>query len=125
MEENIIIKSEAAYFQSAVKMFTGDLVLTNNRIVFTGEHARLKMNHGLLGNVIRDQVEKKLGYDKAEEYMINIPIAEVSYEFKRFGFTKRLILRDKKGQLFKIQIAKKADRNAWPSAINDAVKLHY
>lgn len=123
MEENIIKKSEAAYFQSATKMFTGDLVLTNNRIVFTGEHARLKMNHGIIGNVIRDKVEKTMGYDKADEFMINIPIADVSYEFRRFGFTKRLILSDKNGQIFKIQITKKSERDEWPSAIKNTLKL--
>lgn len=120
MEENVIKNTEAAYFKSTTKMFTGNLVLTNNRIVFTGEHARLKMNHGAIGNVIRDKMEKAMGYDTPEEFLINIPLSELTCELKRFGFSKRLVLWDKEGTRFNLQINKKSDRNEWPEVINKA-----
>lgn len=120
MEEKILHKSEVAYFQSATKMFTGDLILTDARVYFIGEHARIKMNHGVVGNKIRDKMEKAMGYDTPEESMINIPLTEIRHELKRFGLSKRLILEDKEGQKFKIQINNKADRDSWPSAIENA-----
>lgn len=120
MEETVLYKSQAAYFKSATKMFNGELVLTNNRVVFTGEHARIQMNHGLVGNVIRDKMEKAMGYDTPEESLINIPIGEIKYALKRFGLSKRLILEDKEGQVYKIQINDKSVRDGWPSAIDSA-----
>ncbi|PKP05075.1 MAG: hypothetical protein CVU11_01380 [Bacteroidetes bacterium HGW-Bacteroidetes-6] len=122
MEENVIKNTEAAYFESVTKMFTGNLVLTSNRVLFVGEHARVQFDHGVIGNVIRDKMEKAMGYDKPDEYVINIPLIELQHELKRYGFSKRLVLRDKAGKTYSIQINKKAERDLWPEAIENAKK---
>ncbi len=122
MEEKIIRQSEAGYFKSATKLFNGYLILTDTRISFMGEHARIKMNHGALGNIVRDKVEKKMGYDQPEQCQIDILLSELKYEVKRFGFTKRLILTDKDGQVYKTQITKKSERAEWPDLIEQAIQ---
>jgi len=120
MEEKIIKSSQAAYFQSVAKMFNGNLILTDKRILFQGEHARIKFDHGAVGNIIRDKMEKAMGYDEPEEFVFEIPVAEAQQELRRFGFSKRLILKDRTGHEFSIQIGKKAERDEWPAAIDNA-----
>lgn len=117
MEEKIIKTSQAAYFQSVTKMFNGDLILTSTRILFQGEHARIKFDHGVAGNIIRDKMEKAMGYDQPEELVFEIPVEEAGYELRRFGFSKRLVLKDKAGKEYSIQIGKKTERDEWPAAI--------
>jgi hypothetical protein len=125
MEEALLHKSQAAYFKSATKMFNGELVLTTTRVIFTGEHARIQMNHGAIGNIIRDKMETAMGYDTPEESLIDIPISEIKFELKRFGLSKRLILEDKDGQVYKLQINEKSIRDAWPSEIDKAKTASY
>jgi len=120
MEEKIVKSSQAAYFQSALKMFNGNLILTDKRILFQGEHARVKFDHGAVGNIIRDKMEKAMGYDEPEEFVFEIPVAEAQHELRRFGFSKRLILKNKSGQEYNIQINKKTERDEWPAAIDNA-----
>lgn len=123
MEEVILKSSDAAYFKSATKMFTGQLVLTNRRILFNGEHARLKFDHGAIGNILRDKMEKAMGYDEAEQFVFEMQIGEAKHELRRFGFSKRLILHDPQGQKYNIQINSKKERNGWPDAIDHAKTL--
>lgn len=123
MEEKVIKESKGAYFKSATNMLEGYLVLTNERIMFSGTQARVKLNHGLVGNVIRDKMEKGMGYDSPEEELIfDMPISEVEPGLKRFGLSKRLVLKDKSGNEFKIMINGKAERDEWPGIIENAKK---
>lgn len=118
MEENIIKESEAIYLESSVKMFKGNLVLTDQRIIFTGEHERIKLNHGILGNVVRDKLEKKMGYDKPEESVFDLSLSGIDCALKKFLFAKNIIITDKTGKTYKVQIVKKADTEDWVEAIN-------
>lgn len=124
MEEILIKESKAQYHKSALNMIEGYLILTNKRIVYSGKQARVHFDHGALGNVIRDGMEKAMGYDKQEEESIfDIPLSEVSHSFKRFGLSKRLVITDKNNNEFKLMlIVKKAERDEWPEAIDLAKK---
>lgn len=123
MEENIVRESQASYFKSATVVLTEALTLTDNSLRYSGTQDRLQMNHGALGNKLRDKLEEKMGYDNPEEhYIFNIPLSEVNSELKRYGLSKRLVITDKEGTEFKLTIAQKADRNEWPEAIENAKK---
>jgi hypothetical protein len=123
MEEKIIKQTEAMYFKSATKVLKGNLVLTDKRIMYSGKIDRLQVDQGVLGNIVRDKVEKKMGYANPEEEQIfDIPISEVQHALKKYGFSKRLVITDKEGAEFKLTIAKKAERAEWPIAIDDAKK---
>jgi hypothetical protein len=121
MEDTIIMTSEALYFRSVTEVLKGDLVLTNKRITYSGIQERLQTNHGLVGNAVKDKLEKKLGYDNLPEHQIfDIALDQMKYELKRFGLSKRLIITDKNGNIFKMTIQKKSERNEWPNKIDNA-----
>ncbi|MCG8573635.1 MAG: hypothetical protein MI810_02030 [Flavobacteriales bacterium] len=122
MEEQIIKQSEASYFKSATKVLKGYVTLTEKRIIYSGIQERAQMNHGVVGNVIRDKMEKAMGYgNEQEELIFDLPLAQVEAELKRYGLSKRLLIRDSDGKEFKLTIwGKKAERESWPGAINDA-----
>jgi hypothetical protein len=123
MEEKFIKQSEAMYFKSSTKVLKGNLTLTDKRITYAGIHERLKVNHGVLGNVVRDKLEKKMGYDNPQEELIfDIPISEAVPSLRKYGFSKRLIITDKEGTEFKLTLYTKAERAEWPVAINEAKK---
>jgi len=124
VEEQIIKEVEAAYFKSATNMLKGNLTLTNKRIYYSGEQERLKVNHGLIGNVVRDKMESAMGYDKKEEeFIFDIPLGDATAELKRFGLSKRLLIRNKSGEEFKLMLtAKKDERDSWPGIIENAKK---
>jgi len=123
MEEKIIKESKAIYFVSAVKALEGYLIMTNKRIMYSGTQLRTQFDHGVVGNVVRDKMEKAMGYDNPkEEYIFDIPVSEVSQSLKRFGFSKRLLLTDKEGNQYKLTIYSKTEREEWPEAIESAKK---
>src|SRR6218665_249819 len=104
-------------------MLNGYLVLTNKRIFYSGSQVRLKVNHGAVGNIIRDKMESALGYDSIEEeHIFDIPLSDVTPSLKRFGFSKRLMLTDKSGNQFKLMVNSKTERNEWPEVIENAKK---
>jgi hypothetical protein len=120
MEEQEIKRSEAMYFKSAAVVLKGQLIMTNKRISYAGTQERLQMNHGAVGNIIRDKIEDKLGYSNLqEEAIFSIPLLEVKSGMKRFGFSKRLVLTDISGNEYKLTI-KKSERDEWPAAIEKA-----
>lgn len=120
MEEKITKQSEAFYFVSAIKVLKGQLIMTNERLLYSGIQERLKVNHGKLGNVLRDNIEKKMGYDNLPvEEIFDIPLKDASAELKRAGLSKRLVVTDHRdGKSYKLTINKKAERNEWPEMIN-------
>lgn len=121
MEEKIIMQSKANYFQSATKMLEGYLTLTDKRITYSGTQDRIQLNHGLIGNAIRDKVEKAMGYDEQkEEFIFDLPADQVTPSLKRFGFGKKLILACADGKEFKLLIHSKKERDEWPQKIEDA-----
>ena len=122
MEEKVIKEAQAQYLKSAVKLIDGYLILTNKRIIYSGTQARVKFNHGALGNVVRDKMEQAMGYgNQEEENIFDIPLAEVNHQFKRYGFSKRLVITDKQNVEYKLMLmVKKAERDEWPKAIEDA-----
>jgi hypothetical protein len=124
MEEVVLKEAKAQFFKSATNMIEGYLILTNKRIVYSGTQARVKFNHGAMGNVIRDQMEKAMGYDHQEEQTIfDIPLAEVSHGFKRFGLSKRLVISDAQQNEYKLMLnIAKSERDEWPAAIDEAKK---
>ena len=124
MEEKVIKEAKAGYFKSAINMLEGYLILTNKRIIYSGTQARIKFDHGAVGNIIRDKMEKAMGYDKQEEENIfDIPIAEVQHSLKRFGFSKRLILKDNQNNEYSLSLmVKKAERDEWLTAIDEVKK---
>lgn len=122
MDEKLLKESFANYFKSATNMIEGYLVLTDKRVLYSGKQARAKFNHGALGNIIRDKLEDVMGYSNPmEEIIFDIPLSEVSYGFKRFGLSKRLVLNDRNGNEYKLMLNKK-DRNEWPEAFENARK---
>jgi hypothetical protein len=122
MEEIVIKEAKAQYLKSAINMLEGYLILTNKRILYSGTQARVRFNHGAVGNMLRDQMESAMGYDQQEEeHIFNIPLADVQGELKRFGLSKRLVLKDNQNNEFKLMLyVGKAERNEWPDAINNA-----
>lgn len=124
MEEIVIKEAKAQYLKSAINMLEGYLILTNKRILYSGTQARVRFNHGAVGNMLRDQMESAMGYDQQEEeHIFNIPLADVQGELKRFGLSKRLVLKDNQNNEFKLMLyVGKAERNEWPDAINNAKK---
>lgn len=124
MEEKVIKEAKAQFFKSATNMIEGFLILTNKRILYSGTQARVKFNHGAVGNIIRDKMEKAMGYDSQEEETIfDIPLSDVDHKFKRFGLSKRLVISDKQNNEYKLMLnVKKAERDEWPNAIDDAKK---
>lgn len=124
MEEIVIKEAKAQYLKSAINMLEGYLILTNKRILYSGTQARVRFNHGAVGNMLRDQMESAMGYDQQEEeHIFNIPLADVHGELKRFGLSKRLVLKDNLNNEFKLMLyVGKAERNEWPDAINNAKK---
>jgi hypothetical protein len=119
MEQQIIKQSEAMYFKSATVVLKGQLIMTDKRISYTGTQDRLQMNHGAVGNIIRDKLEEKMGYnDLPEETIFDLPVIEVTPSLKRFGFSKRLVITDVEGNEFKLTI-KKSERDEWPNAIEN------
>lgn len=124
MEEQVIKEAKAQYFKSATNMIEGYLILTNKRVLYSGTQARVRFNHGAVGNIIRDKMESAMGYDKQEEENIfDIPLANVSSKLKRFGFSKRLVIMDNLNNEYKLMLnVKKNERNEWPEAIENAKK---
>lgn len=124
MEEIILKEAEANYLKSAVNMLQGYLVLTNKRIYYSGVQVRVKFNHGAIGNIIRDKMEEKLGYNNPkEEAVFDIPISEVQHRLKRFLFSKRLVLKDKTNTEYQLMlVAKNTELNVWQQAIDEAKK---
>lgn len=124
MEETVIKEAKAQYFKSATNMLEGYLILTNKSVLYSGTQARVKFNHGAVGNIIRDQMESALGYDKQEEeYIFDLPLSDVSCHLKRFGLSKRLVIMDKHNNEYKLMLhVKKAERDEWPNAIENAKK---
>lgn len=122
MEEIVIKEAQAQYFKSATNMIEGFLTLTNHRLVYSGTRARMKFNHGAVGNVIRDKMASAMGQgDDQEESIFDLPLSEVSHRFKRLGFSKRLVITDAQGTEYKLLLAvKKAERDTWPGAIDAA-----
>lgn len=122
MEEKIVKEVKAQYFKSAVNMIEGYLILTNKRILYSGVQARVKFNHGALGNVLRDKMENAMGYGSNEEEAIfDIPLSEVSHRLKRFGFSKRLVISDRQNNEYKLLLhGKKQERDEWVQVIEAA-----
>ena len=105
MEEKVIKESEAQFFKSATKVLEGFLVMSTNRIVYYGKQARMKFDHGVLGNVVQKKMESAMGYgNPQEEFIFDIPLQEVSHGMKRFGFSKRLVISDSNGNEYKLII---------------------
>ena len=122
MEEQILKQSQAGYFKSATQVLSGYLTLTNKRVTYSGTQERVKLNHGIVGNVIRDKMEEVMGYaDLEEELIFDIPLDEVQHGMKRYGLSKRLVISDKSGNEYKLTIAKK-EREDWPGAIESLKK---
>lgn len=121
MEEKVVKEAKAQYYK-LTKMIEGYLILTNKRILFSGTQARVKFNHGAVGNIIRDKMEKAMGYgNQEEETVFDIPLSEVNHKFKRFGFSKRLVIIDKQNTEYKLMLnVKKSERDEWPMAIDNA-----
>lgn len=122
MEEKVIKEDKAGYFKSAINMLEGYLILTDKRIIYSGTQARIKLNHGAAGNILRDKMEKAMGYDNLEEENVfDIPISEVQHTLKRFGLSKRLVLKDKLNNEYSLSLmVKKAERDEWMKAIDQA-----
>jgi hypothetical protein len=122
MEEKIIKEAKAQYLKSATHLVEGYLILTNKRIMYSGTQARVKFDHGAIGNVIRDGMEKAMGYDKQEEENIfDIPLSKAGHYFKRFGLSKRLVIHDENNNEYKLMLnVKKAERDEWPGFIDKA-----
>lgn len=122
MEEKVIKEAKAQYFKSATNMIEGYLILTNKRVLYSGTQARIKFNHGAVGNIIRDKMESAMGYDKQEEENIfDLPLSDIKCHLKRFGFSKRLVIIDNLNNEYKLILnVKKAERDEWPGAIENA-----
>lgn len=122
MEERILKEVKAGYFKSAINMLEGYLILTNERMIYSGTQARVKLNHGAMGNMLRDKMEKSMGYDDLdEETIFDIPLSEVQHSLKRFGLSKRLVLKDKLNNEYSLSLmVKKAERDEWIKAIDEA-----
>ncbi|MDG1477387.1 MAG: hypothetical protein P8Q14_09590 [Vicingaceae bacterium] len=117
MEDQIVKKSEAMYFKSATVVLKGDLIMTDKRISYSGVQDRMQMNHGAVGNIVRDKIEEKMGYnDLPNETIFDLPLIEVTPSLKRFGFSKRLVITDIEGNDYKLTIDKK-ERDSWLDAI--------
>lgn len=124
MEEIVLKESDGQYFQSASKLLEGKLILTNKRVLFSGVLHRSQMSHGLVGNVIKDQLEKKMGYaDTDEKQVFSIPLKDAKVEMKG-GMFKKLIFSDASGNSWKVINVKKAERVEWPSNVEDAKKQY-
>jgi hypothetical protein len=124
MEEIVIKEAQAQYLKSAVKLIDGYLILTNKRILYSGTQARVKFDHGAVGNIVRDKMEKAMGYDNNEEENIfDIPLSDLNHKIERYGFSKRLVISDKQNVEYKLMLmVKKAERDEWPNAIDNAKK---
>ena len=124
MEEIVIKEAQAQYLKSAVKLIDGYLILTNKRIIYSGTQARVQFDHGVIGNIVRDKMEKAMGYDtKKEENIFDIPLSDVNHKIERYGFSKRLVISDKQNVEYKLMLmVKKAERDEWPNAIDSAKK---
>lgn len=122
MEEYIIKEVKASYLKTATNMLEGYLTLTNKRIFYSGTQARIRMNHGAIGNIIRDKMETAMGYDNPEEeHIFDLPLTNLNCSLKRFGFSKRVVLSDQQGNEFKLMVhEKKAERDQWPAIIEKA-----
>jgi hypothetical protein len=122
MEEKVIKEVQAQYLKSAVKLIDGYLILTNKRIIYSGTQVRVKFDHGVVGNIVRDKMEKVMGFDiQEEEIIFDIPLSDVNSKFKRYGFSKRLVISDKQNIEYKLMLmVKKAERDEWPNAIENA-----
>ena len=124
MEEKILKESDGQYFQTASKLLEGKLVLTNKRVLFSGVLHRSQLNHGVVGNVIKDKLEKKMGYSNTDDQLVfSIPLNDASVTMKG-GMFKKLIFSDKQGNSWKIINVKKAERVEWPSNVEDAKKKY-
>jgi hypothetical protein len=122
MEEQIIKEGEAHYFKSATHLVEGSLVLTNKRLIYSGTQARVQLNHGALGNIIRDKMETAMGYDNPEEqHIFDIPINEVNHSLKRFGLSKLFLITDGQNNQYKVAV-KKSERDEWSNSIDKAKK---
>ena len=120
MEEQVIKQSEAMYFKSATVVLKGQLIMTDKRLSYSGIQDRMQMNHGAIGNIVRDKLEEKMGYNDLPEHVIfDLPLIEVTPSLKRFGFSKRLVINDIEGNEYKLTIAKK-ERDGWLDAIEKA-----
>lgn len=124
MEEKIIRETEAFYFESALKLIEGYLVLTNKRIFYSGKQMKVKFNHGAIGNIVRDKMAEAMGYgEPEEEHIFEFPLAEITPSLKRQGFGKRLVITDKNNHEFKLTLrVPKAELNQWVSYIDEAKK---
>ncbi len=124
MEEKVIKEAKAQYFKSATNMIEGYLILTNKRVLYSGTQARVRFNHGTAGNILRDKMESAMGYDKQEEENIfDISLSDAHCMLKRFGFSKRLVITDNLNNEYKLMLnVKKAERDEWPDAIDNAKK---
>lgn len=121
MAEKIIKESAADYLKSLTHLIKGTVILTNRRVFFFGEHARLKFDHGAIGNMIRDKMEQSMGHTNAEDdYVFDIPLQKAQSSLKRFGLSKRLAISDGQGNEYKLIINDKDLRNSWPDAIAGA-----
>lgn len=118
MEETIVLQANSGYFEKPTKLYNGELVLTNKRILFSGEHERVKYDYGI-GNQVVKKMEDVLGYNKGIEHLIEIPVQEVTAELKRFGFTKRLILKDSQGKVYKLQLHDRKLQPSWIQTIDE------
>jgi hypothetical protein len=124
MDEILIKEAPAQYYKSVTSLIQGFLILTNKRIFYSGTQARVKFDHGAVGNILRDKMEKAMGYDtQEEEYIFDIPLADAGHSFKRFGLSKRLVITDKNNNEYKLMLTVgKAERDTWPAAIDAAKK---
>jgi hypothetical protein len=122
MDEIVLKEVKASYLKTATNMLEGYLVLTNKRIFYSGTQARIRMNHGAIGNVIRDKMETAMGYDNPEEeHLFDIPLGQLNCSLKRYGLSKRVVLSDHQGNEFKLMVyEKKAERDQWPVIIEKA-----
>ena len=122
MEEQLLKEAKAQYFQSATHMKEGFLILTSRRLLSSGTQARVRFNHGAMGNLIRDKMEEAMGYgNEGEEAVFDLPLAKVKVDLRRFGLSKRLVVTDAQGTEYKLMLnVPKAERDTWPAEVEKA-----
>ncbi len=114
--EETLIRSEEANYLPGVKMIIGTLMLTNQRLLFSGTQFHIKEEEG----TIMYHFDKALNINQfSEEEYINLPLNGVTCEIKRHGLTKVVLVTDPEGNRYKLAV-KKSQRQEWVDAISNA-----
>ncbi|GAO21879.1 hypothetical protein ALISP_1699 [Alicycliphilus sp. B1] len=110
--ETVIVDNElGSYIKSAINVDTGDISLTNRRIVFCGKmgaYAKLAVFGGLA----------VLGAGKAPKIHFQIILKDIDkIELGKHGFAKTFIATTKEGKTYKFQVRK---YDKWVAALSTA-----